>query len=183
MNFIYYFVTSSKCWEARFHENFFNAGGGFIHGLIAALVIGAIFACIFYFCCCNSKTSAKMATIGVWALFLAIAGVASYFYADMIVIGDSSAKDNKSIFRTYSFYKANDDFFINESKKPTSSPSYISELTAKKTEIKSNLDKGGDVRQEYDFTTAAWSLVFFFITSIIIKRFTRNGKHVPFLKP
>lgn len=182
MDFFYLPVTQSKAWSDsfKFHENFFIDQGGFLWGLIGALIIGAVLACVFYFGCCNSKTSAKSATIGVWTLFLVLSGVGGYFYADVVFIGDSN---KQSMFYEYSFYKANDKYFNDKAQEFRKSQSEIDRLTQTRAKIVSDLDKNGDVRVEYNATTAAWALVFFFLTSVGVKRFTRIGKHIPFLKP
>lgn len=138
---------------------------------------------MFYFGCCNSKTSQKYANHGVWAAFLLLCMAVSYFYADLVVIGDSSVSDNTSIFRAYSFYKANDDYFIQQTSQPGVSQTLINDLTQMKNEIKGNLDKGGDVRFAFDITTAILAAIFFFLTSIIVKRFTIGGRTIPFQKP
>lgn len=182
MDFIYFLVKGSAAWDSIYHANFFD-GGGFIHGLISAAIIGAVCALVFYFGCCNSDKSSKMATIGVWTSVLIIGAVLTFFYADMVIIGKSGVNSDKSIMRTYSFYKANEDYYIARTRQPNISPSEITDLAKKKAEIKNNLDKGGDVRLNFDFTTAVLSMVFFFLTSIGVKRFTINGKAIPLKKP
>lgn len=182
MDFLYFLVKGSEFWEQRFHENFFVTCGGFTTGVIAALIIGAVVACIFYFGCCNSKTSRKSANIGMWALFMVVAGVIGYFYADKVVIGDSSKTDKESMFYKHSFYKANNDYYIAETNKVISD-GMAAELKNLESEISGRLDKGGDVRFEYDITTAVLCMLFFFIVSVIVKRFTINGKAIPFMKP
>ncbi len=184
MDFFYFLVTGSNSWEPHYHENFFITQGGFIWGIVGALVIGLLCAVAFYFGCCNSTRSSKYATVGMWSVVLLISGLIGYFYADFVVIGDSSASaDNSSIFYQHSFYKANDDYFISETSKAGVSDTEISDLTDKKNEIKDNLDKGGDVRFDFDITTALLTVLFYFLTSIIIKRFTYTGKSIPFMKP
>lgn len=183
MDFFYFLVTGSKSWEPHYHENFFNTQGGFLWGIIGALVIGVICACAFYFGCCNSKKSSKSANLGVWAITMLICAVVAYFYADLVVIGDSATTDNSSLFRTHSFYKANDDYFIQQTSQSGVSETLINDLTQTKNTIKTNLDKGGDVRFDYDITTALLAAIFFFLTSLIVKRFTINGKTIPFQKP
>lgn len=182
MDFFYFLVTGSKSWEPIYHDNFFN-GGGFTHGVVCALILGVVCAIAFYFGCCNSDKSSKMANIGVWAGALAITAVVTFFYADMIIIGQSGVNDNNSVMRTHSFYKANEDYYITRTGQPNISPTEINDLSQKKTEIKSNLDKGGDVRFDFNFTTAILSALFFFLTSIAVKRLTINGRSIPFLKP
>ena len=181
MDFFYFFVTGSEAWELHYHQNFFNLQGGFLWGFIGARIIGVIVACTFYFGCCNSSKTGKSANIGVWAVSLCLCAVISYFYADFVVIGDSKTTDNNSVFRAYSFYKANDDYLIEKS--IGASPTMIEDLTKTHNQIKNDLDKGGDVRFDFDITTAVLAVIFFFITSVIVKRFTINGKTIPFEKP
>ena len=85
--------------------------------------------------------------------------------------------------RTYSFYKANEDYYISRTGQPNISQTEITDLAQKKTEIKSNLDKGGDVRFDFNLTTAILSMIFFFLVSIGVKRFTINGKTIPVQNP
>lgn len=181
--FFYFLVTGSKSWTLNFHENFFNVHGGFFWGVIGALIIGVICALVFYFGCCNSKKSAAMANIGVWAGFLVVCALIGYIYADMIVIGKSGNVDQSSIFYRYSFYKANNEYYIDQTNQPNVPQTTIKELQATKNQIESELDKGGDVRFSYDLTTAILALIFYFITSLIVKRFTINGKTIPCKNP
>lgn len=183
MDFFYFLVTDNKAWEPHYHENFFNAQGGFLLGIIGALVIGVICACAFYFGCCNSKKTSKSANLGTWAITMFICAVVAYFYADLVVIGDPATTDNTSIFRTHSFYKANDDYYIQETSKPNVSETLINDLTQTKNTIKTSLDKGGDVRFDYDITTTLLAAIFFYLTSLIVKRFTINGRTIPSQKP
>jgi hypothetical protein len=183
MDFFYFLVTGSKAWEPHYHQNFFITQGGFLLGVIGALIIGAVFALAFYFGCCNSKKSSKSANLSVWALFLLLGAVVSYFYADLVVIGDTATTDKNSVFRTHSFYEANNQYYLQKTNQSGVSKTLMEDLTNKRNEIKSNLDKGGDVRFDYDITTAVLAILFFFIVSVIVKRFTINGKTIPFLKP
>lgn len=181
MDFFYFLVTGSKAWEPHFHKNFFIDQGGFSWGLYGALIIGAVVACAFYFGCCNSSKTSKSANIGVWAVSLCLCAVISYFYADFVVIGDSKTTDNNSVFRAYSFYKANDDYLIQKS--IGASPTMIDDLTKTHNQIKNDLDKGGDVRFDFDITTAVLAAISFFLMSLFVKRLTINGKTIPFEKP
>lgn len=182
MDLIYFLVMGSKSWEPIFHDNFFN-GGGFTHGLIAAAIIGAVCSVVFYFGCCNSYKSSKMANIGVWTCALIISGALTFFYADMIIIGQRGVADNNSVTRTHSFYKAIEDNYINRVRLGAVSQTEIADLAQLKTKIKSDLDKGGDVRFDFNFNTAMLAMVFFFLTSLCVKRFTISGRSIPFLKP
>jgi len=179
MEFFYFLVTGSKSWEPIYHENFFN-GGGFTHGVVIALILGILFSVIFYFGFCNSNEESKMANIGVWAVALVISAALTFFYADMIIIGKSGITDNESVMRTHSFYKANEEYYISRVGQPNVSQQEILQLADQKMTIKSNLDKGDDVRFVFNLTSAILAGLFFFLTSIIVKRFTTNGRHIPF---
>ena len=104
-----------------------------------------------------------------------------YLFADNVVIGSSSTTDKSSLFRKYSFYEANDTYYLNETK--GASPTKTKDLASLNATIKANLDKGGDVRKPYNVTTAVLTAIFFFITSMMVKRYTINGKGIPFKKP
>ncbi len=178
MEFLYFLVTGSDSWENQYHQNFFVTQGGFTFGFVAALIIGVLFSCIFYFGFCNSKNTQKSANMGVWAVCLLIAIVIGYLFADYVIIGDST----DAVFRDCSFYKANDEYYVAQTRGSVS-PAKINDLASLQTKIKSDLDKGGDVRLPYDITTAVLTAIFFFLASIGVKRFTISGKAIPFLKP
>lgn len=186
MDFIYFLVTGNEAWEGYFHENFFMTQNGFWWGIIGAFAIAAIFALIFYFGFCNSKTSNTYAKIWLWGIFLALSGGCSYFYADLVVIGDPAQpqkddKDRIALLYKYSFYKANNDYYtyITDDKNGYRSQKEKEDLKKQMNTIKDNLNKGKDVRNDFDITTAAWSLIFFYLISLGIKRFTINGKCIP----
>ena len=179
----YFLVTSSDSWTQTYHENFFNAQGGFMWGLVGAIIIGALCSLAFYFGCCNSKTSAKMATLTNWWIALAISALIGYFFADLFVIGASNIDDSQSVFRTHSFYNANEDYFIEQSHIYADSETMIKDLNDQKIKISSDLDKGGDVRLPFDLSSAFWTIFFFTLTSFIVKRFTYNGKTIPCKNP
>ena len=181
MDIFYFLVTSSKSWTTNFHQNFFIEGGGFTNGFLGALALGVVLACIFYFFLCNSEKTSKQANIGVWSIFLVIAGIAGYLYADMFIIGKSNA-ENGSVFKEYSFYQANQDYYV-EKASHNPNKATLEQLNRDMNNIKSELDKGGDVRFDFSITTAVLCILFFFITSMIVKRFTINGKSIPMLKP
>lgn len=184
MDFIYFLVTSNKAWEnySKFHENFFNEENGFLMGFIGALVIALIFAAIFYFGFCNSKNTNKYATHWLWAIFLALGGVTAFFYSDLVVIGDAEnakkGRERVGLFYDYSFYRANNDYMSNE----VDHVNKVSYENAKNA-IESDLDKGKGVRFDYNITTTVLALVWFFLISLIIKRFTIGGKCIPLAKP
>lgn len=177
---ILYFLVSKTNWT-NYHENFFNTEGGFAAGVIAALIIGALIAVAFYFGCCNSSKSAKQANIAVWAVALLLSGVVGYFYADWQIIGESSTHQGMFVSGS-SFYEINERYYIEETSKNPSQSTQVS-LNKTKNEIQEALDKGNDVRFDFALNTALLAIAFFFLTSVLVKRFTINGKNIPFMKP
>lgn len=171
----------SKNGWTNYHDNFFNTEGGFTIGLIAALIIGVLIAIAFYFGCCNSNKTAKQANIGVWTIALLLSGIVAFFYSDWQIIGDKGT--HKSMFVSgYSFYEVNEKYYIQETSTNPSQSTQIS-LNNTKNQIHDNLDKGHDVRLDFDLNTAILAAIFYFLTSILVKRFTINGKNIPFMRP
>lgn len=176
MDFFYFLVTDDNSWEPLFHPNYFNSVG-FLYGVLGAFAIGAVLALIFYFGCCNNKDSVKYSTKSIWAIFLLIAGVVGYFYADVALIGDPDTTKPG----TFSFSEANNQYYIEQAK--GAPVEKVSQLNQIHTKIKSDLKKGGDIRFPFAITTSVLTILFYFIVSLVVKRFTYTGKAIPMLKP
>ena len=183
MDFIYFFVTGSEDWEPIYHQNFFFDQSGFTLGFWGAVAIAAIAAIVFYFGFCNSSKSCSMANLGVWGVTLGICGLVAYFYADYVVIGAPKDSNKESIFREYSFYQANEDLYLLKTRGAIISKTQIEDLARTKDDIRDKLNKGKDVRLPFNFTTTILAIVFYFLISMAIKRFTINGKCIPLEKP
>lgn len=181
MESLYFLVTGSPSWDIEFHNNFFITKDAFLWGFVLAAVLGLVFCLAFYFGCCNSKKSAKSANIGVWAVFMLITGLCTYFVSDMVIIGGSQQPG--SVFYEYSFYKSNEDHYLKLSQNPNASDSLLQEWAITKQNIRQDLNKGGDVRFDYDITNTVYALLFFFLWSLLFKRFTHNGKSIPLQNP
>ena len=180
---IYHFVVTSKAWEPKFHENFFVVHHAFLYGLLWAFGIGAIIAIIYYFSCCNSKNTIKLANLPSWCVAGVIAAVFTFFVADWVIIGKNGVSDRNSLFYTYSFYNANESYYEREIQNNSKNEKIKKELGATKENIKIALDQGKDVRVPFAATTTVLSVVFFVIASFCVKGFTSNGKHIPVLWP
>ena len=176
---IYHFVVTSDAWEPKFHENFFVEHHAFLYGLLWALVIGLVIACGYYFLCCNDKNSIKLANLPSWCVAGVVAAFLSFFVSNWIIIGKSGVNDRKSLFYTYSFYNANDNYYNEEVKKNMKNDKIVKELATTKQKIKTGLDQGNEVRAPYAGTTTVLGVLFFALFSFCVKGMTRNGKHVP----
>ena len=180
---IYHFVTTSNAWEPRFHENFFVTHHAFLYGLLIALGIGVVIALIYYFSCCNSKNTVKMANIYTWLVAGVVSAVLSFFVANWVIIGKSGVNNQKSLFYTYSFYNANETYYNVEVQRNVKNEKLVKDLATTKQKIKTDLDQGHDVRLPYSATTTVLNIIFFVAASFCIKGATRNGKHIPVLWP
>ena len=177
MDFFYFLVKDENSgWESIFHADYFESTG-FLYGTLGALAIGLVCALIFYFGLCNNKNNVSAATKTNWLIILLVAGVAAYFYADFALIGNPETTNAGTV----SFCENNNRLLIQltaGSPAPT-----VKMYTDKYQEIMHNLKEGSDVAFAFDITTAFLAIVFFFLISLVIKRFTIAGKAIPMLKP
>lgn len=180
---IYHFVVTSNAWEPKFHENFFVEHHAFLYGILWAFGIGAVVAVVYYFTCCNSKNSIRQANIYTWCAAGIVAAVLTFLVADWVIIGKSGVNDRKSLFYTYSFYNANDNYYNEQVKVNMKNEKIVKELATTKQSIKTKLDQGNDVRMPFATTTTVLGILFFVIASLFVKGTTRNGKHIPIKWP
>lgn len=181
MDKLFFFVTSTKAYKDAygFHKNFFVDEDAFFIGLLLAFIIGVVAALIFYYGCCNSEKTRKNANLGTWVISLIVAGVATFLIADFIIIGAPKVKGNNSLFKSYSFYMANEKYYKVKVKEAPD-PKAVKPILDEKNEIAKNLDSQKDVRIPYSAGCAVYSLIFFFICSIVVKGTTRHGAVIPF---
>lgn len=184
MEKLFFFVTNSDAWKStrNFHENFFVNNQGFFYGIVLGLVVAAIMAAIFYFGLCNNKRESASASIPVWGGFLAGTAVIVLLVANFVIIGKPGTTDINSIFYKNSFYKANNEYVIKQTKN-TPNQQFVTAYNNDMRTINENLDKGKDVRYAYDLGCAVYSILFFYLISLLIKGFTINGLAIPHLWP
>lgn len=161
-----------------FHNQFFVEENAFITGLIVSLVIGVVVSAAYYFGCCNSKTSLSTANIPSWVIALCLAGGLSYLVADFAIIGKANTLDKDSMFRRYSFYVSMENYYGKYADQ-TDDVLQLQEVENEKKDISDNLDAGRDVRRKFDLGCGFYAILFFYITSILIKGMTRNGAAIP----
>ena len=180
---IYHFVVTSDAWEPKFHENFFIGHDAFLFGLLWASGIGLIIACGYYFLCCNDKNSIKLANLPSWCVAGVVAAILTFYVANWVIIGKSGVNDRKSLFYTYSFYNANDNYYNEEVRKNMKNDKIVKELATTKQKIKTDLDHGNGVRTPFAGTTTILGILSFVGFSLFVKGATRNGKHIPIKWP
>lgn len=182
MEKLFFLVTGSDAWTDTFHKNYFVENGDCLLGKIGAftdlfvisVLIGIVVSVAYYFLFCNSTKSNKGASIGNWCIAMVVAALLAFAYSDQITIGHRNS-DNQT-----GFYQANEDYFTNSVF--TADQDRDNTYSHKQT-IAEDLDNYKDVRLPLDGTAAVYSVVFFCITSMVVKRFTINGKTIPFARP
>lgn len=185
MEELFYFVTHSDAWVEdvqNFHFNYFMDEGGFAELFIAAVVIGVVVSAIFYFGFCNSEKSNKLATLANWFICMVVAAVVAFGYTDIISIGhDANGEVNAT-----GFYQSNEDYFSYKSdhaeEEGLTDPD-MDDLRQRKDIIAGDLNDWNDVRLPLDLMVTFYAALWYFLASILLKRFTINGKTIPFTRP
>jgi len=160
-----YFIDTPVC------SNIFLAGIG----------IALVIALIFYFGICNFVFS--LAKRWVWAIVLVIVFVSTMFTTIPMIVGNNAevAEDATGIFA-----KA---YAIEESKLDlTEDTDQRDEITAVATEFRDQFISkeddstvmGEDLPMEMAITNAVYSVILFFIFSLLFKKHTRDGSAIPF---
>lgn len=180
MDKLFFFVTSSDAWKAtkNFHMNFFCDHNAFLYGILTALVVAAVLAIGFYFGCANSKRENSLANLPTWAGFLVVTALIVFLIADFGIIGKSKGSDKQSVFYKHSFYKANTDFVV-EKTRDNPNEQLVSKLNSDKQKIENDLNNGKDVRYGFSMGCAIYSLIFFYLFSILMKSLTYQGVVIP----
>ncbi len=180
MDKLFFFVTNSDAWKnyRDFHENFFVTHKAFLYGFLLALIVALLLAVIYYFGCCNSKRENKLATVPTWCGFLVATALITFLVANFVFIGKSSTTETSSIFYKNSFYNANKQFVVDKTK-GNPAEQIVAKYTKDKTQIDKNLDSGKDVRYPYSIGCAVYSLLFFYLLSLLFKGFTYQGVAIP----
>lgn len=180
MDKLFFFVTNSQAWKdtREFHENFFVTHNAFMYGVLTAIIVALVLALVFYFGCCNKRNDDSMANTGVWAGFLLVTGLLVFLTANFAFIGKSNVADSQSIFYKHSFYKANSEFVI-EKTRDNQNQQQVDEYTTARQKIETDLNNGKDVRYSYSLGCTVYSLLFFYIFSLLFKGFTYQGIAIP----
>lgn len=167
-----------------YHAHFFEEAGGFTTALLIALGVAAVCAAIYYFGFCMSHKTVNAATLPVWIVFLVLAGGISFLGSDVVVVGSSSDGDSESVFD--GFYADLDSYYlelVNPDGGQAPPKMQQEEMNREKNNIINHLDQGDDVGLMLCLNTALWSLIFFYIFSVILKGFTTTGVAIPHLAP
>ena len=168
MEYLFFPVSGNDAYNDTlgFHTNYFINNNGFLWSLLVAVGIALVLSLLFYFAFARNITLAKKLN---WFICSLIVGGLSYGACDLFLIGQPGSQS------TITFYNANNELVKSKVADPMA-PSYAQ----KKIEIENDLKKYKDVRVPFDFTTAAWSWIFFFGISCCIKGYSKYANHIPF---
>lgn len=164
-----------------YHEHFFETHGAFLSAFIIAAVVAVIFAAIYYFGLCMSHKTISCATMPVWAVALILSGVVSFLIAGQILIGHDNPDGTSKITYDHSFYKDLDDYYIELAEEAPDAEKET--MNGEKNDIIAALEDGEDVALMFNLNTGLWSLLAFYLISLLMKGFSTNGMAIPHLWP
>ena len=172
MKFLYFLVTQDKTWgdEYGFHNHYFNELNIFTYSSIAMVIIGIVFSLAFYKGFCDRKSN-EQATRSNWWIMLAVTIVVAYLVSQFVFFGgvnsgfiaESKTYLNETL---YTQYENNDEVY--------------QECVNTLTVIETNVQNGKDVALWFDITNLFLAAIFFFLTSMVVKRHTKHGTEIPF---
>ena len=164
-----------------YHLHFFETQGAFMSALIIAVVVALIFAAIYYFGLCMSHKTISCATIPVWAVAFVLSGAISFLIAGQVLIGHDNPEGTSKITYDHSFYKDLDDYYIELAEDAPDAEKAA--MNAEKNDIITALEEGEDVALMFNLNTGLWSLLAFYVFSLLLKGFSTNGMAIPHLWP
>ena len=175
MDLFYFLVTSLEQYADKFgfHNYYFvENGGAFTEGYFYSAGIGVVVALAFYFGLCNGE-SAKPATRVNWGIGLLLVALAAYFIGDIMIIGSDGNPGS-------GFYGACQEFANNFMSQNIGNNQAVQECQMELNRILEELRKGNDVALMFNVTNAVLSMLFYFLTSIGVKNFTKHCSQIPF---
>lgn len=181
MEILFKLVSSAEAYadDYGFHSHFFEESGGFTTALIIAIAVAAVCAVIYYFGLSMSHKTINAATLPVWIVFLLLSAGISFVASEQIVIGSETEED--SDLTASNFYADLESYCIDLC--DGAPKTEAEEINRAKNEIIENLNQGDDVALMLGLNTAIWSLIFFYLLSIVFKGFSVNGGAIPHLWP
>lgn len=186
MKSIFFLVSSMPQYgdEYGYHAHFFE-GSGFMTAFIIAMVVAVVCAAIYYFGLCMKVKTISAATLPVWLVGLALSALIPFFLADQILIGHNIGDDNEAdetaITYAHSFYRDLEYYYIDISEDAPVSEQ--EQMMSVKDEIVENLNQGDDVALMFSLNTLIWSVIAYYLFSLLMKGFSINGLAIPHLWP
>jgi hypothetical protein len=177
MDKVYFFVSQldgfvNDGWN--FYSQYFNDEGGFLYSFLIALAVAVVMLTVFYGIICNKVF--KLSKPIVWFVFLCLSTGITFFVTSSFIIGNNDVIDDSS-----GFYGSIEKSYIaktNESGVDADAirayaDSIIEQVYEGESEVASSLCTGNSI----------FSLIWFFLFSVLVKGFTRYGIAIPFVWP
>lgn len=177
MKNLYFFVTMCKTWQyndpKRFLHHYFITNDAFITCFLIALGAAIVGAALFYGWIGNQ--SVRLSKVSTWLVILLAVGLVSLGLTHLSVIG--SAESQTGFFEDLISYRTE---LLNKEEIPDEQ---FTQFETEVTQVREAMDKGCDVVYMLDLGNAILAIVFFFIISLCVKRFTTYAVAVPLDKP
>lgn len=170
MEQLFLFLNANDLDAYGFHANFLSSEQSVLLMWIIAIIVGVAGSAIFYFGCCNSKTTKAHANIQTWIASMVVSAVLTFCIADFAFIGLPGSES------VHSFYQCNENFL--DKNFDDTNPDYENAV-AEKNEIADELDAYGGIRLQFDFLAVVWTLLAGYGCSFLFKKKTINGTHLP----
>lgn len=157
--------------EYGFHLNFFVDHGAFTFGFLVALAAGVVVALAFYFGCCNNRNSSSMATVSMWIISLVLSGAIAFSVADFAIVGVGEES---------SFVAENEVYYNEQYADSDLDNDQLQLVRDEMDEIAESLSSGeNQAALPFAAGCAVYALLFFYITSVVIKGHTISGVSIP----
>ena len=174
---VYFFVTSSEKYgdDYDYHKHFFE-GGAFGTGLGIAAGIALLLVVIYYYVIARKHHSSLFLE---WCCLILVSGVLTFFATDSVLIGSD---DESSATYDTSFYYDLENNYTEMTQDENSVPATeMQEMNNAKNDIIEDLNQGEDVALAFNLSSAIWSMLFFYLFSLIAKVYHpgRNARDIP----
>lgn len=171
-------------WEEHnkygFHQFIIDDTGWAAFG--TAIAIGLVIAIIYYLIV--GKNS-RMANLSTWVIALIASLILSFFVSDKIFVGEPLNKrkgvTTESITYKHSFFHAIDtkEKSLHNSPKYKDDPAAKEKISEYKNKLEKELVKGHDIVTSYNISCVFWTLIFFILTSYVVKNWQAATSTVP----
>lgn len=175
MDFLYFLVKGTETYQPdadpiRLLQNYFETEGAFTSAFIIALIVALVGLLIFYGI--FGMKVYRMATHKVYWSVLVIVGVITFAITQFSVVGSEDAQSGF-------FASAETSEYIEDYLRPLSEAEQ-QEAIEQRDELEDKMDGFCDVVITLDLINAVYSVLIFFLLSIVVKNATVHAKKIPF---
>jgi hypothetical protein len=183
MDKVYFFVShldefTTDGWG--FYSRYFVEGSGFLNSFLISLAIAAFMLIVFYGFICNKVF--KLSNHITWLVFLICSVGITFFATSHFILGNHEGAPEDYT----GFYGSLETTFLQISNQDgfQENPESVENLTMAKGEIIEGLKIGkSEVASSLCTGNSIFTLIWFFLFSVLVKGFTRYGIAIPFVWP